>query len=94
MEQAIEDINITNKPGTANTTNTDTDTDTNLDGDTNRVANPGIDTEGAKSINNNGNSKTRCPNIISFSINNIIGHSYSMLLIIEIMKLKNLLRFK
>ncbi len=42
-----------------------------------------------------GNSETRRPKIVSFSINNITGHSYSMQLITEMIKLiKNLLELE
>lgn len=45
--------------------------------------------------NGNDNSKTRCFKIVSFSMNDIIGYSYFMQLIVEMIRLvKNLLRFK
>ncbi len=52
--------------------------------------------EGDTGSNSNGNSKTRCPTkIVSFSINNITGHGYSMQLTIKMMELmKNLLGLK
>lgn len=67
--------------------------DKDADADVDRGDNPGISTEG--DIGSNGNSKPRHPKIVSFSINNITGHSYSIQLTIEIMKLvKNLLGLK
>ena len=46
-----------------------------------------------QNIDNDNNNKTRYSKIISFFINNKISYSYSMQLLIEIMKLiKNLLK--
>ena len=48
------------------------------------------DTEGVTGSNGNGNSKTRpFTKIVSFSINNITSHNYSMQLTTKMMKLMN-----
>ena len=62
IKQTTEDVNGADNPDTA-----DTDTD--------RVDNPDTGTERGKG--SDGDSKTKGPNkIVSFSINNITGHSY------------------
>lgn len=69
--------------------------DENVDKDVNRVDKLGTITKKVTSSNGNHNSKTRYLKIVSFSINNIIGHSYSMQVTTEMMKLmKNLLGLK
>ena len=90
MEKVTKNADRANDLGTENATDTDVDTNTS----TNRADNPSSDTEGAIGSDDNGNSKTRCPKIVSFSINNIISYGYSMQLITKTIKLKNLLRFK
>lgn len=65
-----------------------------IDADTNGADNLGTDTKGGTGSNSNGNNKTRCPKIVRFSINNSIDQGYSIQLITEMMKLKNLFRFK
>ncbi len=57
-----------------------------------------VDDSGTKTeedTSSNGNNTTRRPKIVNFSINNIIGHSYSIQLTTEIIKLiENLLELK
>ncbi len=61
--------------------------------DADRADNLGTRTKG--DTGSDSNNETRRPKIVSFSINNITGHGYSMQLTTEIMKLmKNLLKLK
>lgn len=86
IEQAIENVDGTDNLGII---------DANIAVDTAKTDNPDIGIKRATDSNSNGKSKTRRLKIISFVINNITSHGYSMQLIIQMMKLiKNLLGLK
>lgn len=70
-ERVTKDIDGADDSSTA-------DANADADIDVNGAYSPGTDIEGATGSDSNGNSKTRCSKIISFSINDIIGYGYSM----------------
>lgn len=83
----MEDADGADDPGTANV-DINADTDEDVDG----ANNLDTDIKGVTSSDGNSNSKTRRSQIVSSSINNIIGYGYSIQLITDMMKLlKNLL---
>lgn len=86
----MKDVDKADNPSTANTA----DVNAYTEADIIIADNPSINTKKAIDSNGNGNSKTKCPKIVSFSINNIIDHDYFMQFIIKLIKQKNLLRFK
>lgn len=92
IEQVIKNTNRADDLGTADA-NADTNADIKVNKD--RVTNQGIDIKGATGSNRNGKSQIIYLKIVSFSINNITSHNYSMQLKTEIIKLiKNLLVLK
>lgn len=70
-EQASKDAD-----GANNLYTVDADRNKNINAD--KVDNLDIDIKGAIKNDDNGNTKIRRPKIISFSINNIKGYSYSI----------------
>ena len=75
----MKNVDKADDPNIANIT----DVNTYTKADIIVVDNSSINTKKAIDSNGNGNSKIRCPKIVSFSINNIIDHDYFMQFIIE-----------